>query len=67
LLSINNLAPKPKKVLQLLRLLQINNGVFVKVTKATAQMLQIIEPYIAYGYVQMALGRCTNVADVIPS
>jgi large subunit ribosomal protein L7e len=47
--SVNDLAPKPKKVLQLLRLLQINNGVFIKVTKATTQMLQIIEPYIAYG------------------
>lgn len=35
--------------MQLLRLLQINNGVFVKVTKATANMLQIIEPYVTYG------------------
>lgn len=42
--GINNLAPKPKKILQLLRLLQINNGVFIKVTKATSQMLQLVEP-----------------------
>jgi ribosomal protein L30/L7E len=55
LCSINNLAPKPRKILQLLRLLQINNGVFIKVTKATAQMLKIIEPYIAYGCVWMSL------------
>jgi len=47
--GINNIAPKPKKILQLLRLLQINNGVFVKVTKATSQMLLIVEPYITYG------------------
>jgi large subunit ribosomal protein L7e len=47
--SINNLAPKPKKILQLLRLRQINNGVFVKVTKATQQMLRLVEPYITYG------------------
>jgi len=47
--GINNLAPKPKKILQLLRLLQINNGVFVKVTKATEQMLRLVEPYITYG------------------
>ena len=49
--SINNIAPKPRKILQLLRLLQINNGVFIKVTKATSQMLQLVQPYIAYGFV----------------
>lgn len=36
--------------MQLLRLLQINNGVFVKVTRATEQMLRLVEPYVAYGY-----------------
>lgn len=35
--------------MQLLRLLQINNGVFIKVTKATTQMLLLVEPYITYG------------------
>lgn len=49
ILSINEIAPKPRKILQLLRLLQINNGVFVKVTKATANMLQVIEPFVTYG------------------
>ncbi|TFY83709.1 hypothetical protein EWM64_g292 [Hericium alpestre] len=47
--GINEIAPKPRKILQLLRLLQINNGVFVRVTKATQQMLRLIEPYVAYG------------------
>ncbi|WOO79354.1 60S ribosomal protein L7 [Vanrija pseudolonga] len=47
--GISKLAPKPKKILQLLRLLQINNGVFVRVTKATEQMLRLVSPYIAYG------------------
>ncbi|EEB08279.1 60S ribosomal protein L7 [Schizosaccharomyces japonicus yFS275] len=47
--GINNIAPKPRKVLQLLRLLQINNGVFVRLTKATQEMLQIVEPYVTYG------------------
>jgi len=47
--GINKIAPKPRKVLQLLRLLQINNGVFVKLTKATKQMLQLVTPYVAYG------------------
>ncbi|KAF4750148.1 60S ribosomal protein L7, partial [Perkinsus olseni] len=31
LAGINKLAPKPRKILQLLRLRQLNNGVFVKV------------------------------------
>jgi large subunit ribosomal protein L7e len=44
------LHPKPKKILQLLRLRQINNGTFVKLTRATKQMLTLIEPYITYGY-----------------
>ncbi|SAL99559.1 hypothetical protein [Absidia glauca] len=47
--GINNIAPKPRKVLQLLRLLQINNGVFVRLNKATAEMLQLVEPYVTYG------------------
>ncbi|KAH8703456.1 60S ribosomal protein L7 [Talaromyces proteolyticus] len=48
--GINKIAPKPRKILQLLRLLQINNGVFIRLNKATAEMLTIIDPYIAYGY-----------------
>jgi len=47
--SISKIAPKPKKILQLLRLLQINNGVFVRVTKATQQMLNLVNPYVTYG------------------
>ncbi|MCO5579372.1 hypothetical protein L7F22_033227 [Adiantum nelumboides] len=47
--GISNIAPKPRKILQLLRLLQINNGVFVKLTRATQQMLQLVEPYVTYG------------------
>ncbi len=50
LFSINKIAPKPRKILQLLRLIQINNGVFVRMTKATLEMLRAVEPYIAYGY-----------------
>ncbi|KAK0738268.1 ribosomal protein L30, ferredoxin-like fold domain-containing protein [Schizothecium vesticola] len=48
--GINKIAPKPRKILQLLRLLQINNGVFIRVTKATTEMIKIIEPWVAYGY-----------------
>ncbi|KAF2644747.1 60S ribosomal protein L7 [Massarina eburnea CBS 473.64] len=48
--GINKIDPKKRKTLQLLRLLQINNGVFIKLTKATMEMLKIIEPFVAYGY-----------------
>lgn len=36
--------------MRLFRLRQLNNGVFVKVNKATLNMLQRIHPYVAYGY-----------------
>ncbi|KAL9096670.1 MAG: hypothetical protein Q9165_001158 [Trypethelium subeluteriae] len=48
--GINKIDPKKRKTLQLLRLLQINNGVFVRLTKATVEMLKIVEPFVAYGY-----------------
>jgi len=48
--GINKLAPKPKKIMQLLRLRQINNAVFVKLNKATWNMIRIIEPFITYGF-----------------
>lgn len=48
--GINGVAPKVRKVLQLFRLLQLNNAVFVRLNKATINMIRIIEPYIAYGY-----------------
>lgn len=48
--GINGVSPKPRKVLQLLRLRQINNATFVKLNKATLHMLRIAEPYITWGY-----------------
>jgi len=48
--GINGLHPKPRKILQLLRLRQLNNGVFVKLNKATLTMLRLIDPYITWGY-----------------
>jgi len=47
--GINQVSPKVRKVLQLFRLRQINNGVFIKLNKATVNMLRICEPYIAWG------------------
>ena len=48
--GINGVAPKVRKILQLLRLTQVNAAVFVKLNKATIHMLRLVEPYIAYGY-----------------
>lgn len=47
--GIVGIAPKAKKILQLLRLRQLHNAVFVKLNKATVNMLRMVEPYIAYG------------------
>lgn len=48
--GINGVAPRTKKILQLLRLRQIHNAVFIKLNKATITMLRLVEPYIAWGY-----------------
>merc|ERR1712178_602705 len=48
--GINQLSPKPKKTLQLLRLRQIGNAVFVKLNKASLEMLRIVEPFVTWGY-----------------
>merc|ERR1711881_297672 len=48
--GINQVSPKVKKALQLLRLRQINNGVFVKLNKCSLNMLRLEEPYVAWGY-----------------
>jgi len=51
--GINDMHPKTRKILQLLRLRQIFNGVFLKVNKATVNMLRRVEPYVTYGYPNM--------------
>merc|ERR1712160_41208 len=53
--GINKLAPKPKKILQLLRLRQLHNGVFVKLNKATWNMIRMIEPFVTYGFPSIAV------------
>jgi len=47
--GIMRVAPKTRKILQLLRLRQLHSGVFVKLNKATIVMLKYVEPYITYG------------------
>ncbi len=58
--GIIGVSPKVKKILQLLRLRQLHNGVFVRVNAATTKMLRLIEPFIAYGYPNLK-----SVKDII--
>jgi len=55
--GINAVSPKVRKVLELFRLLQIHNAVFIKLNKATINMLKLVQPYIAYGYPTVAIIR----------
>jgi len=48
--GMNDMHPKSKKILQLLRLRQINMGVFMKVNKATMNNLRQVTPYVTWGY-----------------
>jgi 60S ribosomal protein uL30 len=48
--GINQISPKPKKVLQILRLRQIGHTVFVRLNKASIQMLRMADPFISWGY-----------------
>ena len=48
--SIHKLPPKQKKIMQLLRLRQLHNGVIIKLNRATINMIRIVEPYVTYGY-----------------
>jgi len=50
IVGIIKMAPKPRKVLQLLRLKQLHNGVFLKVNKPILNMLKCIQPFVTYGY-----------------
>jgi len=55
--GINKLAPKPKKILQLFRLRQLHNGVFLKLNKATNEMLKCIQPFVTFGYPSLSTIR----------
>jgi len=55
--GINACSPKVRKVMELLRLIQIHNAVFIKLNKATINMLKLVQPYIAYGYPSVEMVR----------
>merc|ERR1711972_107783 len=48
--GVNKMAPKPRKILKLLRLDQLHKAVFIKCTKPILNMLKSIMPYVVCGY-----------------
>jgi len=48
--GINHLPPQVRKILQLFRLRQIHNATFIRINRATLNMLKRIEPYVTFGY-----------------
>merc|ERR1712227_263012 len=48
--GLADMHPKTRKILNLMRLRQMNMGVFMKVSKAATEMLTRVEPYVSYGY-----------------
>ena len=57
LIGINKMAPKPRKILQLFRLKQLHNAVFLKVNGPVSQMLRLVAPYCAFGHPSLATVR----------
>ena len=55
--GINKVDPKRRKIMQLLRLRQLHNGVLLRNNKAIMNMLRKIEPYVTYGVPSMAVIR----------
>ncbi|KAJ6818905.1 60S ribosomal protein L7-1-like [Iris pallida] len=56
----NDMHPKTRKILKLLRLTHIFSGVFVKANEATLKRLLCVEPFVTYGYPNMK-----NVKELI--
>merc|ERR1711981_376413 len=48
--GLADMHPKTKKIMLIMRLRQMNMGVFMKVSKAATEMLTRVEPYVSYGY-----------------
>jgi len=42
-------SPRTRAILNLFRLRQVNNAVFIRVNKATMNALRLVEPYVTYG------------------
>jgi len=58
--GINAVAANTRKILQLLRLRQVHNGVFIRLTAATINLIRKVEPYLTWGYPNLK-----SVSDLI--
>ena len=58
--GIMGMDPKSRHIMKVLRLLQIHNGVFMRLNKATFNNLVKVDPYIMYGYPSL-----TSVRDLL--
>ncbi|XP_072436264.1 60S ribosomal protein L7-like 1 [Chiloscyllium punctatum] len=47
---IHGVSPKVTKIIQMLRLRQLYNGSFVKLSEKSLKMLKMVEPYVAWGF-----------------
>jgi large subunit ribosomal protein L7e len=48
--GINNHAPHIRQILQLFRLRQLHNATFIRINRATLNMLKKVESYVTFGY-----------------
>jgi len=60
---VNQVAPKVKKVLQLFRLRQINNGIFIKLNKVGIQ-LNVNSMYCFLTFLLLLLGNIKYVENL---
>ena len=44
------ISPKPKKILQFLRLRELQNSVFIKINKVSWNIITWIKPNVSFGY-----------------
>jgi large subunit ribosomal protein L7e len=55
--GINKHSPRVIRILRLLRLRQINNATFVRLNKASVNLLRKVEPFVMYGLPSLATVR----------
>lgn len=51
---IKGISPKVMKVIQMMRLRKIFSGTFIKINKTSMEMMKMVEPYVAWGWVVLA-------------
>jgi len=55
--GLNKTHPRIRKILRLFRLRQKNNATFIRLNKASIEMLKLVDNYVAYGYPSVGMVR----------